>query len=192
MDKDTFILKHFAGQVTYTVPGFLAKNKGNVAPNLRNLIEPSILTPSESRDSMPAGSRTSVAKSGSKALASKATAAPAKKSLVVKFRDQLNQLVDTIGRTHTSYVRCVKPNEKKLRQTFDGPSVLRQLRYSGMLEYISIRQSGFGVRRDYKQFLERYKICSSTASDILGTNDGDIPICKLAVDQLFLDVGTKK
>ena len=34
--------------------------------------------------------------------------------------------------------------------------ILRQLKYSGMMETIRIRQQGFGMRIAHRQFLERY------------------------------------
>ena len=39
----------------------------------------------------------------------------------------------------------------------DMPIVLEQLRYSGMLETIRIRQIGFPVRLKFSQFAERYR-----------------------------------
>lgn len=40
---------------------------------------------------------------------------------------------------------------------FDMPVVLEQLRYSGMLDTIKIRQSGYPVRMKFQQFVERYR-----------------------------------
>jgi myosin heavy subunit len=36
--------------------------------------------------------------------------------------------------------------------------VLNQLRYSGMLETVKIRRAGFPVRREFHDFLFRYKV----------------------------------
>lgn len=40
---------------------------------------------------------------------------------------------------------------------FDMPVVLEQLRYSGMLDTIKIRQSGYPVRMKFQHFVERYR-----------------------------------
>ena len=191
----------------------MAKNKGTISVNLKMLVDPVILTPSKSRNDTSSPMKRSIStvdsskaeqsrpKSMSRGASTSAGAGgggtKAKEnmptSVTTRFRGQLNSLVDLIGSTHTSYVRCVKPNEKKLRQTFDGPSVLRQLRYSGMLEYISIRQTGFGVRRDYRQFLNRYKpLAAFEISSVIGGDDaGDIDTYKLAVTALFTKVQCK-
>lgn len=44
------------------------------------------------------------------------------------------------------------PNE------FDNETVQRQLRYTGMLETVRIRQAGFNVRLTYDEFIQLYRI----------------------------------
>eukprot|EP00959_Pyramimonas_sp_CCMP1952_P026501 555926-Pyramimonas_sp.AAC.1 len=44
------------------------------------------------------------------------------------------------------YVRCIKPNDLKAPDTFEGAMVLQQLQYSGVLETIKIRRAGYAVR----------------------------------------------
>ena len=41
---------------------------------------------------------------------------------------------------------------------FDDEIVLRQLRYTGMLETVRIRQAGFNVRLTFDEFIHHYRI----------------------------------
>lgn len=41
---------------------------------------------------------------------------------------------------------------------FDEEIVLRQLRYTGMLETVRIRQAGFNVRLTFDEFIHHYRI----------------------------------
>ena len=48
------------------------------------------------------------------------------------------------------YVRCMKPNEENERQRFTSRMVHEQLRYSGVLEAVRIRQQGFSCRLPFQ------------------------------------------
>lgn len=44
---------------------------------------------------------------------------------------------------------------------FDRPLCVKQLRYSGMMETIRIRQAGYPIRHTFAEFVERYRILVS-------------------------------
>lgn len=54
------------------------------------------------------------------------------------------------------FVRCIKPNDSKSPHFFDKDKVVKQLRYTGVLETIRIRQNGFSHRIPFNEFLKRY------------------------------------
>eukprot|EP00298_Acanthocystis_sp_HF-20_P018013 c21878_g2_i1.p1 GENE.c21878_g2_i1~~c21878_g2_i1.p1 ORF type:complete len:955 (+),score=506.29 c21878_g2_i1:72-2867(+) len=60
--------------------------------------------------------------------------------------------------TNPHFIRCIKPNSAKISNEFQGLMVLQQLRYSGVLEAVRIRKSGFPFRYLHKIFYQRYKI----------------------------------
>lgn len=57
--------------------------------------------------------------------------------------------------------RCIKPNALKTPNLMDSSLVLRQLRYSGMMEVIRIRKDGYALRMDHLEFIREYGILSS-------------------------------
>ena len=75
-----------------------------------------------------------------------------------QFRKSLEQLMSQLTQTEPFFVRCLKPNEFKRVLNLDRELVLRQLRYSGMMETIKIRRSGYPVRYTYQQFVDRYRM----------------------------------
>lgn len=54
--------------------------------------------------------------------------------------------------------RCIKSNSEKIPNVFDEETVQRQLRYTGMLETVRIRQAGYNVRLSYDEFIQLYRI----------------------------------
>uniref|UniRef100_A0A3Q2E042 Myosin X n=1 Tax=Cyprinodon variegatus TaxID=28743 RepID=A0A3Q2E042_CYPVA len=75
-----------------------------------------------------------------------------------RFMDSLHSLMATLSTSNPYFIRCIKPNTQKMPEQFDQTVVLNQLRYSGMLETVKIRRSGFPVRRSFQDFCSRYKV----------------------------------
>ena len=54
--------------------------------------------------------------------------------------------METLSQSKPFFVRCIKSNTDKRPLKFDDSIVLRQLRYTGMLATVRIRQSGYSYR----------------------------------------------
>lgn len=82
------------------------------------------------------------------------------------------------------FVRCIKPNDMKKAKCFEAPKVLKQLRYTGVLETIRIRQSGFSHRFTFAEFLKRYCFLAFGFNEkIVASREN----CKLLLNRLKLD-----
>ncbi|EDO44785.1 predicted protein [Nematostella vectensis] len=142
-----FGIKHYAGEVFYETTGFLDKNRDTFRDDILNCLR-------QSRSDFVYDVMESI-KPG---LPSTNTKSAKKRPTVSsQFKESLASLMTTLGQSHPYFVRCVKPNHKKLPQMFDPQLVMNQLRYSGMLETVRIRRAGFPVRLTFKDFLYRYK-----------------------------------
>lgn len=160
-----FGVKHYAGEVVYSVDGFLEKNRDTVQDELYDSVRNSkndyiqkIFAVEVEETSQP----------GKKA-AGKLTAG-------AKFRNQLTSLVTTLGSTTPHYVRCIKSNETKEAFGWDEDMVLSQLRYSGMLDTIRIRKAGFALRLPYTEFLSDFNVLIPSGYDVKTDNHRDIAI----------------
>jgi myosin heavy subunit len=158
-----FIVQHFAGLVPYNVTSFLNKNRDDLVPSLQAVCEKS---DSETMRAIfgdaavgPEGGRETTAAGGKSGSSSK-------RSVATQFRAQLASLLATLNTTEPHFVRCVKSNSLNRPDTFDAPMVLRQLRYSGLMEVSRIRQQGYPVRRGFEEFFERYRCLSGKAVDL--------------------------
>jgi len=78
-----------------------------------------------------------------------------------KFRTQLNNLMDNLGKTRTRYVRCINPNSNKLAGVMDLAYTVSQLRYSGVVSAVTISRASFPNRLPYRDTLDRFHLLAS-------------------------------
>ncbi|KOB73231.1 Myosin-IXa, partial [Operophtera brumata] len=91
------------------------------------------------------------------------TAAPTGKrkqpqTVAAQFQHSLAALMETLNQANPFFIRCIKSNSDKVPHVFDEETVQRQLRYTGMLETVRIRQAGYNVRLTYEEFIQLYRI----------------------------------
>jgi hypothetical protein len=67
--------------------------------------------------------------------------------------NQVDELMKLLSDCELHYVRCIKPNNLKASQCFEGAMVLTQLQYSGVLETIKIRRAGYAPIGHYWSLL---------------------------------------
>uniref|UniRef100_A0A3Q2YMA6 Myosin IXA n=1 Tax=Hippocampus comes TaxID=109280 RepID=A0A3Q2YMA6_HIPCM len=79
-------------------------------------------------------------------------------SISAQFQASLNKLMETLGQSEPYFVKCIRSNAEKLPLRFNDNLVLRQLRYTGMLETVRIRQSGYNVKYSFKDFVHHFYV----------------------------------
>ncbi|XP_062572386.1 myosin-I heavy chain-like isoform X2 [Saccostrea cucullata] len=158
-----FGIHHYAGLVTYTVQGFLDKNKDTQQDQLFELMHGStnIFVQDLTRFQDLLGVRL-------EDLSGRQTISRTNKNKPTvgdTFKHQLSALVDILHSTNPWYVRCVKPNSAKKPNNFNTEEVLTQLRYSGMLDIIRIKKEGFPVHVAIDVFLSKYGVLLQKCDD---------------------------
>ncbi|CAM9199076.1 unnamed protein product, partial [Ectocarpus fasciculatus] len=147
-----FSVKHYAGLVVYNTSTFLDKNKDELPKEATALFQGS-------------GSRlisTVFAEAPGDAAAKPAAGrGPAAKSRAptvgTQFKDQLHTLMEKIYSTKPHYIRCLKPNDENVADSFNRVRTTEQLRYGGVLEAVRVARSGFPVRLNHVDFFARYR-----------------------------------
>ena len=156
--QGNFIIKHYAGDVSYTVDGITDKNKDQLLKGLLNLFGQSqnqfihTLFPHQ----VDQDNRKAPPTAGDKIKAS------------------ANDLVATLMKAQPSYIRTIKPNENKSPSEYNVPNVLHQIKYLGLQENVRIRRAGFAYRQTFDKFVERFYLLSpqtSYAGDYTWTGD---------------------
>ncbi|XP_031979208.1 unconventional myosin-IXa isoform X6 [Corvus moneduloides] len=79
-------------------------------------------------------------------------------SISAQFQASLNKLMETLGQAEPYFVKCIRSNAEKLPLRFSDSLVLRQLRYTGMLETVRIRQSGYSCKYSFQDFVNHFHV----------------------------------
>ena len=152
--EDAFCIRHYAGDVTYRTRGWLDKSRGMLRPDLYRLVQTSdcpLLS------ALPWLNEAQAAAAAAEASQGRAAKGKATRTVGTQFVAELRELVGLLGSMNSRFLRCLKPNMRKLPDCFDGAAVLRQLRYTGMLECVHIRRAGFPVTVPHEQMLARMR-----------------------------------
>nr|XP_033774299.1 LOW QUALITY PROTEIN: unconventional myosin-Id [Geotrypetes seraphini] len=144
-DRD-FRIKHYAGDVIYSVVGFIDKNKDTLFQDFKRLLYNS--SNPVLKGMWPEG----------KLSITEVTKRPL--TAATMFKNSMIALVDNLASKEPYYVRCIKPNDKKSPQLFDEERCRHQVEYLGLLENVRVRRAGFAYRQAYEKFLHRYKMIS--------------------------------
>ncbi|XP_038619759.1 unconventional myosin-Ih [Tachyglossus aculeatus] len=146
IDWMEFRLLHYAGDVTYSVLGFLDKNNDLLFRNLKEVL---------------CSSKNGIVKECF--LTSELENRKRPNTVGTQFKNSLASLMDILMSKEPSYIRCIKPNEGKEPGKFDDFLIRHQVKYLGLMEHLRVRRAGFAYRRKYEHFLQRYKsLCPDT------------------------------
>ncbi len=143
-----FVIKHYAGDVSYAVDGMTDKNKDQLLKDILNLCAQSsnqfvhTLFPNE----VDQDNRRRPPTAGD------------------KIKSSANDLVATLMKCSPSYIRTIKPNENKSPTEYNDSNVLHQIKYLGLQENVRIRRAGFAYRQTYEKFVERFYLLSPKCS----------------------------
>ncbi|XP_039312298.1 unconventional myosin-XV [Solenopsis invicta] len=161
MSSAEFAIRHYAGQVWYNVEGFLDKNRDTLRPDVVELLISSKIS-MVSKMFQHVRTTHEANKTMNKPNGRFVTMKPRTPTVSARFHDSLQQLLESMSQCNPWFVRCIKPNTEKAPMKFDMPCVLEQLRYTGMLETIRIRKTGYPVRLLFGHFVDRYRYLVST------------------------------
>ena len=137
--KNSFIIHHYAGSVSYDVTNALDKNRDTLKDACKLMMRDS--TDPFIASIVPAP----VEKTGRRV------------SVGGFFKNQLKELMDLINSTNPHWIRCVKPHPAKKPLMMHGVSTMSQLGSSGVLGTVKIRKAGYPVRLLFDVFWNRYR-----------------------------------
>ncbi|KAM9663644.1 myosin-IIIb [Trichechus inunguis] len=175
-----FGIQHYAGKVLYDASGVLEKNRDTLPADVVVVLRTSKNKLLQQLFSIPLTKTGNLAETraritaASRSLPPRFSAGRAKvdtlevirhpeettnmkrQTMASYFRYSLMDLLSkmVVGQPH--FVRCIKPNDDREALKFSRERVLAQLRSTGILETVSIRQQGYSHRILFEEFVKRY------------------------------------
>eukprot|EP00299_Pterocystis_sp_00344_P009852 c4277_g1_i1.p1 GENE.c4277_g1_i1~~c4277_g1_i1.p1 ORF type:complete len:1130 (+),score=294.46 c4277_g1_i1:451-3390(+) len=179
VNKDeAFVIRHFAGDVCYSLEGFLDKNNDTLQQDL-------LLAVMQSKSAFllelfPEHKELAADKMKGTRFASVSN----------KFSTQLESLMEVLHATSSHFIRCIKPNPQQKPNLYDRFSVMTQLRCSGMLDALRLMHEGFPTRCPYDDLYERYRLfMPPTVAGLDSTSFTEALLMALEIDQEEYQLG---
>jgi myosin-3 len=174
-NEDKFTLSHYAGDVTYDGHGFLEKNKDTLAADVvacLRMAENDLIKKLFNSDAGSGGGgggrrgKRGKKDAGDAKKRMRASIKHARTSIAKKpkkttgaiFKQSLLSLKDNLMSSQPHFIRTIKPNHAKKPKIYEHDLIMRQLRYTGMLETTRIRREGYSSRPLFADFVHRYKV----------------------------------
>uniref|UniRef100_A0A8C4KCN2 Myosin IXB n=1 Tax=Dromaius novaehollandiae TaxID=8790 RepID=A0A8C4KCN2_DRONO len=112
-------------------------------------------------------------------------------SISAQFQTSLSKLLETLGKAEPFFIRCIRSNAEKKEMLFDESLVLQQLRYTGMLETVRIRRSGYSAKYTFQEFIDQFQVllpknAKASREDIFAY------LNKLKLDKNYYQIGKTK
>nr|XP_040150133.1 unconventional myosin-VIIb isoform X1 [Ictidomys tridecemlineatus]XP_040150134.1 unconventional myosin-VIIb isoform X1 [Ictidomys tridecemlineatus] len=163
-----FGIAHFAGEVYYQAEGFLEKNRDMLSADILTLVYSSknkflreIFNLESAETKLGHGTIRQAKTRNQFFKGTDSTKRPS--TLASQFKQSLDQLMKILTNCQPYFIRCIKPNEYKKPLLFDRKLCIQQLRYSGMMETVHIRKSGFPIRYTFEEFSKRFRVLLPSA-----------------------------
>merc|ERR1712213_146358 len=152
-----FAIIHYAGTVSYSVTGWLEKNKDPVNDTVVDVLKRGscelmklLWSDHPDQSAPPDEGKKKKKKGGGKTVSS-------------VYLVQLGELMGTLNITEPHFIRCIVPNTHKKPLETETPLIMHQLKCNGVLEGIRVCMLGFPNRIRYCDYKMRYMILGAEA-----------------------------
>ncbi|PKU49419.1 myosin-iiib isoform x1 [Limosa lapponica baueri] len=183
----SFGIQHYAGKVLYDACAFLEKNRDTLPADIVVVLRTSENKLLQQLFSSPLTKTGNLAQARARVTAASRSLPPQLSAGRIKVdtmevmrhpeetTNMKRQTMASYFRPH--FIRCIKPNDDREALTFSHERVLLQLRYTGILETVKIRQKGYSHRILFEEFVKRYYYLAFKAHETpLGSRENCLAI----------------
>jgi len=148
-----FGIRHFAGPVSYDASNFVERNTDKLPHDLMECA-----CKSTNKTIRKEFQSLSLSVQDAMAGAPRKGGVTTRHTVITTFKNQLTALMESIEKTKTRYIRCIKPNHQMNPGTTNHLMTMTQLQSAGLVTAIAITRESFPNRLAYDTIMERFKI----------------------------------
>ena len=160
---NAFSIQHYAGAIVYDATDFVRKNADTIPVDLIELGR---------KSNHELISNAFPAEPVDKAKTSRRGSSLVANTVWTKFRNQLSDLMTDLSMTDTRYIRCIKPNTRKLPEVVEHPSTIEQLRCAGVVAAVTISRAAFPNRLLSSAVVARFGCLGKGGADATALLEG--------------------
>uniref|UniRef100_A0A3Q3X5D9 Uncharacterized protein n=1 Tax=Mola mola TaxID=94237 RepID=A0A3Q3X5D9_MOLML len=113
-------------------------------------------------------------------------------SISAQFQTSLTKLLETLNRAEPFFIRCIRSNAEKKEMHLDEALVIQQLRYTGMLETVRIRRSGYGAKYTFQEFVDQFRVLLPRDTTAFKEDISELLEKKMGLDPTTYQIGKTK
>ncbi|XP_011613163.2 unconventional myosin-IXb isoform X2 [Takifugu rubripes] len=113
-------------------------------------------------------------------------------SISAQFQTSLTKLLETLNRAEPFFIRCIRSNAQKKEMYLDEVLVIQQLRYTGMLETVRIRRSGYGAKYTFQEFVNQFRVLLPKDTKSFKEDISELLEKKMGLDPATYQIGKTK
>nr|ACS35537.1 myosin A [Phaeodactylum tricornutum] len=150
MDRMSFGVHHYAGKVMYDADKFVTSNQDTLPTDLEDI---GLMSDNDIINKKHDDEAVARAKRGPPKRQRSNIVAP---TVWGKYKTQLASLMGNLRKTNSRYIRCIKPNMKKVPNVMEHVPTVEQLRCAGVVAAVTLARSAFPNRLDNSAVRFRY------------------------------------
>uniref|UniRef100_A0A7N0V7L7 Uncharacterized protein n=2 Tax=Kalanchoe fedtschenkoi TaxID=63787 RepID=A0A7N0V7L7_KALFE len=150
-----FTIRHYAGEVTYDMDGFLTKNKDSLHSNSVQLL-------ASCSGHLPQCFNSKLLQQ----CGSSGKSNCLNRNMGTEFKGRIFKLIQQLESSTPHFIVCVRPNSKQLPDMFEKELVSKQLRCFGIVEVVKMHGYGYPTRMTHQEFASRFRILLGDTDNI--------------------------
>ncbi|KAK1435680.1 hypothetical protein QVD17_01446 [Tagetes erecta] len=159
-EKGAFRVRHYAREVQYDASGLLKQNRDTLQSDAIQLLS----SCKKPLDRLSCGVMNQVQTTG--------------QSVGAKFMDRLFKLIQQMENSKQHFIRCIKPNTKKVPGIYENDVVWEQLKCSQVMEIVQVSKSRYALCFTHQGFDSRFGCLLSKNSSCMDPLTASVAILK--------------